>query len=140
MSQLLCIVKTGVVWVVLMFLSGGISFVVQACFWKPPSDQPSLGAGEIVGANVKRTVLRYSLMILIAFAVTIACVFALLHFWNVLLMVGAVLIMASQVPDVLWQIHSPEMVTRPSRERPLWVLAKIVCLGSLPLIWYGLCR
>ena len=139
MSRLLCIVETGVVWVVLMLLSGGISFVIQAFFWKPPSD-PSAGAAEIAGAHVKRTVLRYSLMTVIALAITIACVFALLHFWNAFLMVGAVLIMASQVPDVLWQTQRPEMVTRPSRERPLWVLAKIVCLGSLPLIWYGLCR
>jgi hypothetical protein len=140
MSQLLCIVETGVVWAALMLLSGGISFGVQAFFWKPPSDRPSLGAGEIVGAEVKRTVLRYSLMTVSALPITIAFVFALLHLWNVLLIVGAVLIIASQVPDVLWQIHNPEMVTRPARERPLWVLAKIVCLGSLPLIWYGLCR
>jgi hypothetical protein len=136
MSQLLCIAKTGIVWVVLILLSGGVSFAVQAFFWKPPSD----GAAEIAGAHVKFTVLRYSLMTVIALAITIALVLALFHLWNVPLIVGAALIIASQVPDVLWQVHNPEMVMRPSRERPLWVLAKIVCLGSLPLIWNGLCR
>jgi hypothetical protein len=140
---MLCILKSIVAWAVLTFVSTNlIGFVVRGILWSPPDvEAPDERVAEVFRHETRRMSVANVTTTLLSILVTAAYLFVLFHFWNVWLAVAALLAMATRLPDLMWEIRSDERVTRRNAPKGwLYVAAQIVWWGTLPLIWYALCK
>ena len=140
---MLCILKSIVAWAVLTFVSTNlIGFVVRGILWSPPDvEAPDERVAELFRHETRRMSVGNVAMTLLSNLVTAAYLFVLFHFWNVWLAVAALLAMATRLPDLMWEIRTGERVTRRNALKGwLYVATEIVWWGTLPLIWYALCK
>ena len=140
---MLCILKSIVAWAVLTFVSTNlIGFVVRGILWSPPDvEAPDERVAELFRHETRRMSVGNVAMTLLSILVTAAYLFVLFHFWNVWLAVAALLAMATRLPDLMWEIRIGERVTRRNALKGwLYVATEIVWWGTLPLIWYALCK
>lgn len=140
--SLLCILKTIVAWLILVLVGTNlIGFIVRGFFWAPPSiDSPAEGVQEILDHKSKRMSVANSAITFLSIVLTAVYLFTLFYFWNVFLAVAAGVIMASRIPDLIWEIRTGSKVTLQSAPKgPLYIVATIIQWGALPLIWYALC-
>lgn len=140
----LCILKAVVAWVILMLVGSNlIGFIVRGLLWSPPPiDSPSDSpVHEVLSGASKRMSVGNAVITFISIILAGAYLFALFYFWNVLLTAAGILLMASRLPDLLWEIRTGEKVGRQSRPKGIiYIFATIILWVSLPLIWYALCR
>jgi xanthine/uracil permease len=140
--SLLCILKVIVVGLILMLVGTNlIGFIVRGFFWIPPSvDSPTEGVHELLSRESKRMSVANGSITFFSVVLAAAYLSALFYFWNVLLAVAGGLIMASRIPDLVWEIRTGSKVTRQSAPKGLlYILATIIQWVSFPLIWYALC-
>jgi hypothetical protein len=68
-----------------------------------------------------------------------AYVFVLFYFWNVWLAVAACVLMASRLPDLIWEIRTGRKPARKDRPRgPIYFLASTFSWAAFVLVWYSL--
>ncbi len=139
---MLCILKTIVVWLILAIVGSNIiGFIVRGLVWSPPpSDEGGEAIEKILKAESRRMgVVNFGLT-LIAILFAAAYLFTLYHFWNIWLVLAGAILMASRVPDLLWEIHSGRKVTTTDAPKsPLHLIATVSMWGTLLVIWYSLC-
>ena len=131
----LCILKSIAVWFVFMFVGTNlVGFVVRG-FLQPV---------RVEEGHLRRLSQRYQaadVTLTLSSAVAMAAyLFALFHFWNIILAVAAALLMIGRVPDLIWEIRTGRKITR--RTGPKGFVAVLTTLGpwlSLLLVWYALC-
>lgn len=142
--SILCILKAIVAWVILMLVSSNLlGFIARGLLWAPPPVDlpPDSPAHEILSGASKRMSAGNAVITLISIIVAVAYLYALFYFWNALLVVAAVLLMVSRLPDLLWEIRTGKKVTPQSRPKGAsYTVITILMWVTLPLIWYALCR
>lgn len=141
--SLLCILKVVVVGLILMLVGTNlIGFIVRGFFWTPPPvDSPTEGVHELFARESKRMSIANGTITFFSIVLTAAYLFTLFYFWNVLLALAGGLVMASRIPDLIWEIRTGSKVTRRSGPKGLlYIFATIIQWGSFPLIWYALCQ
>jgi hypothetical protein len=141
--DLLCILKSIVAWAVLTFVGTNlIGFVVRGIFWSPPHvEATDERMAQLFRHETRRACVGNAAITLLSILATAAYLFALFHFWNVWLAVAALLVMASRLPDLMWEIRTDKRVTRQNAPKGwLYVVTTVVWWGMLPLIWYALCK
>jgi hypothetical protein len=140
---MLCFLKSIAVWAVLMFISINlIGFVVRGILWSPPHiEVPSERMAELFRHETRRATLGSGAMTLLGILATAAYIFALFHFWNVWLAVAASVLMATRLPDLVWDIRTGKRLTRKNAPKG-WIpgAAILINLATWPLIWYSLCK
>jgi len=142
--SLLCILKALAAWVILMLVGSNlIGFIVRGLLWSPPSIDapPDSPVHEVLSGASKRMNVSNAVITFISIVLAGAYLFALYYFWNVRLAVAGGLLMASRLPDLLWEIRTGKKVGRGRRPKgAIYILATIIIWAALPLIWYALCR
>ena len=108
---MICIGKTMIAWVVLMFVGTNLlGFVTRGlAFSTPPLDDvptEELELRALLEAESRRMGGANHAMTLMAVIATIAYIFALAHFWNIGLAIAGILLMASRLPDLLNEIRA----------------------------------
>lgn len=139
---MLCLLKTIVAWAILTFVGINlIGFVVRGFSWThPPVDAPSERLQEVLNHESRRLSVANSAMTFLGILTTAAYLFGLFYFWGIGLLAAGCLIIASRLPDLLWEIRTGNQVMRQSTPQgALHIIAILVVIGTLPLIWYSLC-
>jgi hypothetical protein len=96
----------------------------------------------LVGTNLIRFIVSgKTTMILLIILAAAAYLLVLFYFWNIWLAVAGFVLMASRLPDLLWEIRTGESYTQQDVPKgPLHIAAGFVMWTTLPLIWYSLCE
>ena len=143
MTILLCILKSTVAWAVLALVGTNlIGFVVRGIVWsRPDVEAPTERVSELFRHESRRMGVANGTMAFLSILVTAAYLFALFHFWNIWLAVAASVLMATRLPDLVWELRTGARITRQSAPKgPLYATATVVMWGTWPLIWYSLCK
>lgn len=129
----LCIVKTAVAWLLLMVIGANlIGFVVRGFFHAPPAIEAPSERVEALFAQMNRANIA---MTLLGIALSAGYLFALFHYWNALLALAGGMLMASRIPDLLWEIkHGKPVGPKSTPKGPLYVAATLVMWGAIPLV------
>ncbi len=140
--MLICILKALLAWLVLAFVcSNLVGFIVRGLLWtRPYVDAPTDRVAELFAGESRRMSMANVMMTALSFLCTAALLVATYHFFGLGFLLAACAIMASRLPDLLWEIRSGEQVT--SQKAPKgarYVTAQILFWGALPLLWYSLC-
>lgn len=85
---------------------------------------------EFYNPKVERKVNWLSLFLVIVY------LGILLYFWNVWLVLAAILIMIARIPDLLWEIKNGRENVRNMPK--VYSLTILIYLVALPIIWYSL--
>jgi len=138
----LCLLKTLVGWVVLMFVGTNLlGFVVRGLVPSPgmdrlePEGQPLIQreVAKYRRANVRTTSL-FAILALLYF-------YLLFRFWNVGVVAAAAMLMASRLPDLLFEIRTGQKIDKRNMPSgPLSLFATVLMWVALPLLWWALCR
>lgn len=140
---MLCILKTIAAWVIMLLVGTNlIGLIVRGLFWSPPSiDGTTDRVREVLHCESSRMSFTNAGMTFGSILVAAAYLFALFHFWNAGLALAGVIVMASRIPDLIWEIRTGRKPTRKERPRgPVYFLASTFLWASLILVWYSLCE
>ena len=145
MDIFLCILKSGVAWVILLFVGTNlIGFIVRG-FLDPPSsksfeDAPTERTAKLLSSEIQRMKRANAGMTVFAILLTAAYLFSLFHFWNMYLALAGGMLMLTRLPDLLWEVRNGAKVTPQSQPSgPLFIAGTLFMCASLPLTWYALC-
>lgn len=140
---MLCILKAVAAWVILLLVGTNlIGFVVRGILWSPPPiDAPTDRVQELLRRESARMNVTNAVMTVGSILITAGYLFALLHFWNVGLAVAGGVVMATRIPDLVWEIRTGRKPSRKDRPKgPVYFLTSACDLAALVLVWYSLCR
>ena len=129
-------------WVVLMFVTTNlVGLLVRGFYSSPKMDQLATESEPIVQELAQDHQRGQTRANVIALVLICAFLFALYYFWNVGLVVAALMMMASRVPDLIWELNNGrKLEVRDVRRPALWRLTTVLSWVSLPVIWYALYR
>ena len=87
-------------------------------------------AGEVYDPKAERKINFIALVLIIIYLI------ALFYFWNIGVVVAALMLMSARVPDLLWEIkHGRQSIRRmPAR----YMLTLLIMFTALPVLWYAL--
>lgn len=140
---MLCILKTIAAWVILLLVGTNLTgLVVRGLFYSPPPvDAPPDRVQDLLRRESSRMSFTNWIMTFGGVLITAAYLFALFHFWNRGLALAGAIIMASRIPDLIWEIRTGRKPTRKDRPKgPVYFLASTILWASLGLVWYSLCK
>ncbi|HEY2802054.1 MAG TPA: hypothetical protein VGI85_15800 [Chthoniobacterales bacterium] len=140
--MVISIVKAIIGWVVLAFIGTNlIGFVVRGLLWtRRPMDTPTDRVAELLARESRRMSIANVAMTILAFVCVAAYLIAIHYFLGVGVLLAACAIMASRLPDLLWEIGSGPQVTRSNAPKDAgYTVGNILFWGALPLLWYSLC-
>ena len=140
---MLCILKAITMWVVMLLVGSNlIGLIVRGLFWSPPSmDAPTDRVQEVLARESSRMGLTNKVMTFASMVLAAAYLFALFHFWNFGLVLAGIVIMASRLPSLIWEIRTGRKPAHKGRPRgPIYFLAFTFMWAALFLVWYSLCQ
>lgn len=146
--SIFCILKAVIAWVILSVAGTNLlGFVVRGLLWAAPSIDPSNELSddspvhELLSDFTRRMRVRNAFITFISVIATAACLYGLFYFWNILLVVAALMIMGSRLPDLLWEIREGRRIEFEDMSyRRKDIIIAVLMWGSLLLTWYALCR
>ena len=72
----------------------------------------------------------------IAFALIIIYLIALFYFWNIGVVIAAIILMVARIPDLLWEIKHGR---RSMKNMPVrYMLTLLIMFAAFPILWYAL--
>jgi hypothetical protein len=140
---MLCILKSIVAWAVLVLVGMNLTgLIVRGLVWAPPdAEAPNEPVAEILRDESRRLRVAKWVMTILSVLATAAYLVALFHFWNVWLAVAAFVLMATRLPDLVWELRTGARMTRQTVPHgPVYYTATGIMFGTLPLVWYSLCK
>jgi hypothetical protein len=140
--MILCILKSVVAYVILMFVGTNLLGFLVRGFWEllPSIDAPPKRLAEIFARETRRMRIGNFVTKFFFFLLTFAYLIALFYFFEIGVVLAACLVMASRLPDLLWEIRTGAGVTRQNAPRGVpYTVAGILGWVALPLLWYSLC-
>jgi hypothetical protein len=140
---MLCILKAIALWFIMLIVGTTlIGLIVRGLLWSTPSiDRTTDRVREILDRESSRMRFTNAAMTLSGILIAAACLFGLFHFWNAGLALAGVIIMASRIPDLIWEVRNGRKPTQ--KERPkgtVYFLASTLLWATLVLVWYSLCE
>lgn len=136
-------VVTAVAWLILMLACTNlIGLLVRGFFTSP--EMENLIAGDDDVSKLLRQDYQSNNRVANIIALTLIIIFlsALYYFWNIGLVIAALMLMAARIPDLIWEIRHGrnvdhfEMILQPRSYR----LISMINYASVPVIWYALYR
>ena len=87
-------------------------------------------AEEIYDPKVERRINFIALALIIIYLIT------LFYFWNVGVVIAAIMLMVAHIPDLLWEIKHGK--TKFKDMPPIYMLTLLIMFAALPVLWYAL--
>ena len=73
---------------------------------------------------------------IVALVLIIVFLVALYYFWNIGVVIAALMIMVARIPDLLWEMrHGTAKV---KNMPPIYMLTLLIMFAALPVLWYAL--
>ncbi|HEV2595210.1 MAG TPA: hypothetical protein VGU01_08440 [Sphingomicrobium sp.] len=128
-------------WVVLMFVTTNIvGFLVRGFFQNPEMERLATESNPVIQGLARSQQRTQKRLNVVAFALMVGFLLALYQFWNVGLVIAALLMIGSRIPDLVWELTNGTKVIGNLRKPPFWILSTLLSWASLPVVWYALNR
>lgn len=139
---MICLVKAVGAWAVILYLSINlIGFVVRGFFVVKPEFADLDGrARDFLEHEAKKRVIAEHATTLTSIVAVIGFIGALAYYWNITLASVSIILMASRLPDLLWEIKNGKKITKSDgpKNAASYIGISIMFL-CLPLTWFALC-
>ena len=125
---------------ILMYLSVNIlGFLVRGLFSNPELERLKQEGHEFIKNEIKKSEQTNNLINIIAVILFIAYLYTLFHFWNIGVMIAALVIMAGRLPNLLWDIkHGRKTDPKLMKKDFLFYLSSILPWVAFPVLYYSL--
>lgn len=131
MSLGVSIIAALVGYIVLMFVSVNITGIIVRGFVQP--DPKHQEFTENISSQGSFTIT------FIFGLVGIACLYALYHFFNIGVVVSALMLMISRIPDLVFEIKTGQKINlKTMPKRPIDIVCNIAGWLALPMLWCSL--
>lgn len=87
-------------------------------------------AGEVYNPKTERKVNFIALVLIIIYLIT------LFYFWNIGVVIAAIMLMTARIPDLLWEIKHGRQSIKSIPARYMITLA--IMFAAFPVLWYAL--
>lgn len=135
---ILCLLKTIVAYFVLMIISTTLlGFIVRGFFVNPELIRIHDDSGYAIKNELNKIMRADNYLTLLFIALTVAYLYLLFHFWNIWMVMAAILFMISRFQDLLREIKTGEKTSKSTI--PKGFLSKIISiLAWIPMIilWF----
>jgi uncharacterized membrane protein (Fun14 family) len=128
-------------WLVLMYVSINlVGLLVRGLFSNPEMEKLATEGSDFIKKKVKEHQRAEKKVNFIALALIAVYLIGLFHFWNVGVVVVAVMIMAARIPDLVSEIkHGRQNIKHASMaDNLLTILMLVIMFVALPVLWYAL--
>lgn len=143
-TWLFCIVGVVVGWVVLMLITTNLVGFVGRGFLQPlvtPELQSLEQTGGVVADEIRGIRRADQIVTAVFIVVTVGFLWALANFWNIGVVIAAILLMLSRAPDLLWEIRTGQKITRSNMPKGFVSQgATLLSWLALPVLWFSVCR
>jgi len=124
---------------ILMYLSVNLlGFFVRGLFSYPGLDRLKLEGSEFVKDEIKKSQRADKWINVVAFILIIAYLYLLFHFWNIGVVVVAIMLMVSRLPDLLWEIEHGRKIDKSAPKNALFYITIHLTWGALQVLYYFL--
>jgi hypothetical protein len=116
-----------------------IGFLVRGFFTNPEMGRLAVEGDEFVGKLAQDYQGAQSKTNVVAAILIAAFLFALYYFWNMGVVIAALILMVTRIPDLVWEIENGQKLRVRDMRRPaLYKLSIALSWLSLPVLWYAL--
>ena len=136
-----CVIKAVIAWVVLMLIGTNlVGMVVRGLVEGSPVREFEKSPIPLIREEATWCRRTNTGMTIFFAVLTILYLYLLLRAWNIGVLIAAAMLMASRIPDLLWEIRNRKRVTR--EEGPKGIVAvssTLLMWAALPVLWLALC-
>ena len=125
---------------ILMYLSVNLlGLFVRGLFSNPELDKLKQEGHEFIKHEIEKSQRADKWINVIALILMFAYLYALFHFWNIGVVVAAVIIMAGRLPDLLWEIkHGKKTDPKLMKKNAMYYISAFLPWVALPVLYYSL--
>jgi hypothetical protein len=130
MPLAISIIKAIVGYFILMFVGTNLIGAVVRGIVQPSTNHVGFSENVSEPKSIGATVI-FSL-------ISIAYLYALYHFWNIGVVIAAIMVMISRIPDLIFEIKTGQKINLKNMpKRPIDILWNIIGWLALPMLWYA---
>jgi hypothetical protein len=138
MQFLIQLAITVVSWLAIMFVSTNLIGIWVGGITPNAKLQDIAGSDQILRNEIKKS---QRMQFVIATVLLLSFLTILFYFWNLGLVIAALMLMASRIPDVIWEMKSSRSLEIEDMKKPkLWLLTTLLSWASIPVVWYSIAR
>ena len=124
---------------ILMYSSVNLlGFFVRGLFSNPELNRLKSEGSEFVKHEIKKSQRADKWINTIALILIITYLYLLFHFWNIGVMVVAIMFMVGRLPDLLWEIKHGRKIDKSAPKNALFYITTLLTFGALPVLYYFL--
>lgn len=141
LNALTQIAVTVVAWLILMFVSTNLLGFFARGFVADIELEKIAAGNDILMNDLRRRQAVSKTATVVVFLVMTAFLVVLYRFWNIALVLGALMLIFSRFPDLVWEIRHGRKLQSMDMDRPrFYLLSTALSWLSLPVVWYALYR
>jgi len=138
MQLLIQLAITIVSWLAIMFASTNLIGVWVGGITPNTQLEDIAGSDQILSNEIKKS---QRMQLVISTVLILIFLTILFYFWNLGLVIAALMLMASRIPDVIWEMKSSRSLELEDMKKPkLWLLTTLLSWASIPVVWYSIAR
>lgn len=140
MSIIVHVLISVVFYFVLMLLSINlIGFLVRGFFTDPELAKLKTSGSEFVKQEIEKSQCVDKRINIVALLLIIGYLYLVFHFWNIGVVIIAVVLMTGRLPDLLWEIKSGKKTTTSAMPKnALYFIATFLNWACFPALYYFL--
>ncbi len=125
---------------ILMCLSVNLlGLLVRGLFSNPELDRLKQEGHEFIKREVEKSQRGEKWVNITALVLNIIFFYLLFHFWNIGVVIAAVIIMAGRLPDLLWEIrHGKKTDPKLMRKNAMYYVSAFLPWLALPVLYFSL--
>ena len=133
---------TLIAWLILMFVCTNLIGFIIGGFYTNPELAKIVDGNEILAEDYRKTKKANKLISIFAIIVMILFLTALYNFWNIALLIAALMILVARIPDLIWEMRHGRKLDRSemSLMPRAYTLLSVISYASVSVVWYSLYR
>lgn len=137
MSIIIHVILSIIFYFVLMYLSVNLlGFFVRGLFANPELDKLESEGSDFVKGEIKKSKRADKWINILGLILIIVYAYLLFYFWNIGVMAAAVILMATRLPDLLWEIKHGRKIDKSAPKNALSYITTILGWCMLPALYY----
>lgn len=122
-----------------MYLSVNLlGLFVRGLFSNPELDRLGKEGSDFIKEEIKKSKNADKWVNVVALVLIISYLYVLIHFWNIGVMIVAIMLMMSRFPDLLWEIKNGRKIDKTAPKNAWFYISTILTIGALPALYYSL--
>ena len=127
-------------WLILMLVTTNlIGFSIRGLFTNPDMARLAGGSNDTAKMLAQQHLRMEKKTSFIALILTAAFLLALYYFWNLGVVIAALMLMLARLPDLLFEMKLGRKMQKGDMQRaPFHLMSTVLSWGSLPVLWFAL--